>query len=297
MSGLIKVNIQDINQAHRYIKQSLYLTIFVIVITTLLFLLLRADPDLSDSPFASNEVLFDIALLSLIAFFIHKKSTIAVTSGAIYFIVSFAAKLMGSFGLGFQSVAGVLIWCLYVFVFYRAFFAARYLAAEAPNSSLGVQVASKKKSILIYSLIGISVMLVGAGIYTDKKGFVDVMEATTIPQGIEKDLKNQDWLKADDTLAYMYYFGFSLEDGFVYLADSSIGMLYEELIYKIEYSAITSVTLEEEGSYFSDSIFLIETAAEDSWMSFPLSTSLHQKSGRGDLAFIAELEKRIASTN
>lgn len=297
MSGLIKVNIQDINQAHRYIKQSLYLTIFVIVITTLVFLWFRSDPDLSGLPNAGNEVLVDIVLLSLIAFFIHKKSTIAVTSGAIYFIVSFAAKIMDSFGLGFQGIAGILIWCLYVFVFYRAFFAARYLAAIAPNSSLGVQVASNKKSIIIYSLIGILIMLAGAGIYFDKKGFVDVMEASTIPQSIEIELKNQDWLRADDTLAYMYYFGFSLEDGFVYLADSSIVMLFEELIYEIEYSAITSVTLVEEGSYFSESIFLVETAAEDTWISFALSTSLHQKTGRGDLAFIAELEKRIASTN
>ncbi|CAM5195259.1 hypothetical protein [Alishewanella longhuensis] len=234
---------------------------------------------------------FDIALVFLCAFGIYRKSRAAAIVLFLYFI--FAKVIIG---LSLGRVPGLLISLIFFYYF-----------AKAIQGTVVFHRIEKKENPEYrgapswYYFVGIPVglcfmLLLGFGALT-MTGLVpatEVLSGEKVPASHVEILVEQNIIESDEKIAYFYSAGlFSiLEDGNL-LTDRRVVSYFKnkdgELeVYELLLPDVRSIELVQQGSYFSDSVYQVNSYDDDAWFQVLLSTE-----SQGDIQFVEGLRKLI----
>ncbi|MGL1934400.1 MAG: hypothetical protein OCD01_05250 [Fibrobacterales bacterium] len=236
-------------------------------------------------------VFFDVFLIYLCAFGMHKKSRLAAFVILIYFIIS---KIY--IGIETNRFSGAITGLIFIYFYAKAIKGSivyhRLELLENPNY--------KKVPRLVMVLVSffaiVLLLVMGVGLLTT----TSIMPDTEVQNGEEMHKSDIELLISNglisekETIQYFYSEGFSsiLESGFIltntkvkyYLTDDD----GEIVLYSLFLNEITSVDLIEKGGLLASSIYKISTNDVDRWIQISLSTTDDK-----DISFVEAIKTHI----
>lgn len=287
----------DIEKANSAIKSGGIAALISGAITTLFFLIYSRSTDADDtmvSTFGDPWILFDIALVFILAFFIFRKSRVAAILMFVYFLLS---KIHMSITM--QEINGVAFSLVFLFFFGQAIAGtfAYHRHEKAAHPEKYNRKSRKWIWIILTPIILFFAFLFGVGAWTES-GFgpsIEVESGQELSDHNLQKLISAGLIDSRDDLHFFYSNGLLtvLSEGY-FLTDDKVVEYYvndgEAETYSIDLEDVTNVEIYEQGSALADSVYIVNSEKDSLYLYLSAEND-------GDKKFIEKLKSLSAELN